>query len=112
MRGRVATVRVRTRALRADVEARVWAPARGELPLLVVHDGPEYERRTRLTRWARAKIAGGGFPPFRIALPHPGPREEWYSAWAPTARGLGKRVRPGLPSAGPPVGMGASLGAL
>src|SRR3954452_2260258 len=109
MRGRVATVRVHARALRADVEARVWSPARGELPLLVVHDGPEYERRTRLTRWARAKIAGGELPPFRIALLDPGPREEWYSASAHYARALAEQVLPALPSAGPPVGMGASL---
>ena len=94
------------------IEARVWSPWRGTLPMLVVHDGREYQRRTRLTQWARAKVDAGELPPFRIALLDVPDREESYSASAHYARALVERVLPGLSSAGPPVGMGASLGAL
>ena len=34
----------------------VWSPAEGELPLLVAHDGPEYDELAALTRYAGAMI--------------------------------------------------------
>jgi len=86
------------------------------LPLLVVHDGPEYERRTGLTARATELIGTGRLPPHRIALLDPGRRDEWYSASALYARALAGEVLPALGRAvavsGPPVGMGASLGGL
>jgi enterochelin esterase family protein len=94
----------------------VWSPTRGELPLLIVHDGPEYEERAKLTRYARALIARDAAAPFRVALLSPGARDEWYSASAAYGRSLCRRIIPALADrfgvAGQPVGMGASLGAL
>ena len=48
-------------------------PTRSEpLPLLVAHDGPEYDRLAELTRFAAAKIAAGELPRHRVALLAPG----------------------------------------
>ena len=99
---------------------RVWSPADagpGEpLPLLVAHDGPEYDRLAGLTHFAGAMIAAGALPPHRVALLAPGERDEWYSASARYARALCGDVVPALRAAvavdGAVVGMGASLGAL
>ena len=98
----------------------LWSPAGARdgdpLRLLAVHDGPEYAAQARLTALAQALIDSGRVPAHRIALLHAGPREEWYSASAPYARALVTEVLPALAGAacvsGPPVGMGASLGAL
>jgi enterochelin esterase-like enzyme len=111
---------VPSRPLRATVVVDLWSPAGvadgTPLPLLAVHDGPEYEARSALTERAAAWIAEGRVPAHRIALLHPGPREEWYSASALYARALANEVLPALGRAvavaGAPVGMGASLGGL
>jgi enterochelin esterase-like enzyme len=111
---------VRGRGLGANVNGRIWSPAAAApdepLPLLVAHDGPEYDRLARLTRYAAAMIAAGTLPPHRVALLAPGPRDEWYSASALYSRALYVDVVPALREAvaveGDPVGMGASLGAL
>jgi enterochelin esterase-like enzyme len=112
--GRRRRIVVTSRPLRARIRVAVWSPAgaTGELPLLVAHDGAEYDRRAALTRYAAAAIAAGELPPHRVALLEPGDRNEWYSAAALYARALCTEVLPALPSAGRPVGMGASLGAL
>ena len=98
----------------------LWTP-RGvpdgtALPLLAVHDGPEYDDRTHLTTFAARAIEDGRVPPHRIALLHPGPRDEWYSASALYARALVREVLPtvgrAVGVAGLPVGLGASLGGL
>jgi enterochelin esterase-like enzyme len=107
---------VGVRVLGRDLEIAVWSPGEGELPLLVAHDGPEYDELGSLTRYAGAMIEAGVIPPFRIALPPPGNRDEWYSASAAYGRALCNRILPTLrehvPVAGLPVGMGASLGGL
>jgi enterochelin esterase-like enzyme len=111
---------VASRPLRATVEVTLWSPpGAGDddpLPLLAVHDGPEYVARTGLTALAAEAIAGGRAPAHRIALLHPGAREEWYSASALYARALALEVLPAVaadvPQQGRPVGLGASLGAL
>jgi enterochelin esterase-like enzyme len=86
------------------------------LPLLAVHDGPEYEAQTALTQRAARWIEDGRVPAHRIALLHPGRREEWYSASALYARALAGEVLPfigrAVAVARAPVGMGASLGGL
>jgi enterochelin esterase-like enzyme len=118
--GRSQDFAVRGRGLGAHVHGRIWSPADtpdGEpLPLLVAHDGPEYDKLAGLTRYAGAQIAAGALPPHRVALLAPGPRDEWYSASALYSRALYVDVVPGLREAvtvaGAPVGMGASLGAL
>jgi len=104
------------RVLGRELAVRVWSPADGRLPLLVAHDGPEYDELAALTRYAGAMIARNALPPFRVALLPPGDRNEWYSASALYGRALCRRILPAIADhvevAGRPVGMGASLGAL
>lgn len=102
----------RGRGLRSRVAVRIWSPAGEPLPLLVAHDGPEYDALSGLTHFCAAKIAAGELPPHRVALLAPGHRDEWYSGSAHYARALTTDVLPALPAGRPPVGMGASLGAL
>jgi enterochelin esterase-like enzyme len=104
------------RVLGRELAIRVWSPTGGRLPLLVAHDGPEYDELAALTRYAGAMIARDALPPFRVALLPPGERDEWYSASAVYGRALCRRIVPAITdrfeTAGRPVGMGASLGAL
>lgn len=110
-----AELKVRARGLRGDVRVTLWSPdgtaATEPLPLLLVHDGPEYERRARLTRLAAGAVAAGRLPRHRVALLDGGDRDEWYSASARYARALYRDVLPAL-GARRPVALGASLGAL
>lgn len=115
--GRYQDFSVRGRGLGANVTGRIWSPLTDEpLPLLVAHDGPEYDKLAFLTRYSAAMIAAEMLPPHRVALLAPGPRDEWYSASALYSRALYVDVVPALRQAvavtGDPVGMGASLGAL
>jgi enterochelin esterase family protein len=94
---------------------RVWTPQdhTGSLPLLVAHDGPEYDRLAGLTAFAAAQIHAGSLPPHRVALLAPGDRDDEYSAnpdYAATLRDLVRAL--GESAAGPVIGMGASLGGL
>jgi enterochelin esterase-like enzyme len=104
------------RALGRELSVRVWSPQAGPLPLLVVHDGPDYDRLAKLTRYARGVIGREAVAPFRIALLSAGDRNEWYSASAGYGRSLSRRIIPAIADhveiADRPVGMGASLGAL
>jgi enterochelin esterase-like enzyme len=98
----------------------LWSPDGADdgtpLPLLAVHDGPEYEAQASLTTLAAELIATGRTPALRVALLHPGRREEWYSASALYSRALTGEVLPAVGRAvavsGAPVGIGASLGGL
>jgi enterochelin esterase-like enzyme len=118
--GQTQDLAVRGRGLGAEIHAAVWSPedaGPGEpLPLLVAHDGPEYDALARLTHFAAAGIGSGALPRHRVALLAPGERDEWYSASARYAGALVRDVLPAIRSAvgvgGAPVGMGASLGAL
>jgi enterochelin esterase family protein len=107
---------VAVRVLGRDVAVRVWSPGEGRMPLLLAHDGAEFDELAALTRYAGAMIERGATVPFRVALLPPGDRDEWYSASAAYARSLCRRILPALREqvevAGRPVGMGASLGAL
>jgi enterochelin esterase-like enzyme len=104
------------RILGSDVRIQIWSPGPGKLPLLIAHDGPEYDSRAALTRYAGAMIRHGVLPPFRVALLPPGTRDEWYSASATYGRALRSRILPSLYDqidvTDRPVGLGASLGAL
>src|SRR5581483_348036 len=102
---------------REPVQAIVWTAAEapeGPLPLLLVHDGPEYAEFSLLLRLFDHLVAFGELPPFRATLlPPPGDRNESYSASARYARALAEDWLPRLePYSGRPVGVGASLGAL
>lgn len=114
-------LRVPAPALRAEIAAAVWSPpgtpADRALPLLVAHDGPEYDRLAGLCAYAGAMVGTGTLPPFRLALLSPGEdRNAWYSANPSYATSLVRSVLPALGReavvTGRPVGMGASLGAL
>jgi len=113
-------LRVPAPALGAPVGLAVWSPpgtsAGTALPLLVAHDGPEYDRLAGLCAYAGAMVATGALPPFRLALLGPGDRDAWYSANPSYAGVLVRAVLPAVRRrvavSGRPVGMGASLGAL
>jgi enterochelin esterase-like enzyme len=111
---------VRGRGLGADVAIRLWSPedaGPGEpLPLLVAHDGPEYDELSSLTHFAATAIRSEVLPRHRVALLAPGERDEWYSASARYAGALVRDVLPAIRAAvavaGEPAGIGASLGGL
>jgi len=113
------TVRVPTRSLGEDLDIELWSPA-GLLgdrpaPLLVVHDGPEYDALAGLTTYLSAWTAAGTLPPVRAALLPPGPRNDRYSGDGAYTRALCLAVLPRLRSEVATtriIGMGASLGAL
>ena len=101
------------------IAVRIWSPAGsrdGEpLPLLLVHDGQEYDELAGLTRYLGAGVAGGWLPRMRAALLSPGQRNNWYSANSRYARALADRVIPVVTrtvASTVRVGMGTSLGAL
>jgi enterochelin esterase-like enzyme len=95
--------------------AALWsAPGtdpRMPLPLLVAHDGGEYERLAGLTKLITHAVATGRLPPCRVALLNPVERDETYSASARYARSLAAQL-PQLAPATRVAGIGASLGAL
>ncbi len=102
-----------------NVTGRLWsAPGLGDdqkAPLIVVHDGPEYDQLAGFTHYLGAMIATAAIPPVRAALLAPGPRDDWYSASGAYGRALTGAVLPHLRAAVPVaevVGVGASLGAL
>jgi enterochelin esterase family protein len=117
--GNVTDVDVPVRALDAAVSVRVWSPKdtlhHERLPLLVVHDGPEYDTLASITRYLSAGVAGHWLPRLRAALLSPGPRNRWYSASMRYTRALCATVLPaiaGRVATSWRVGMGTSLGAL
>jgi enterochelin esterase-like enzyme len=106
-------------ALGAEISVRTWCPAGASddepLPLLVVHDGPEYDSLARITGYLSAGVTGNWLPRLRAALLSPGLRDAWYSANAGYARALRRSVIPALTSrvaTTARIGMGTSLGAL
>ncbi len=102
-----------------EVPVTVWAPDGTEgraLPLLLVHDGPEYDQLASITQFSAAKIAAGELPPHRVALAHPVLRDAWYSGSPKYLRTIAQqglwRLHEHAPITGPVVVMGASLGGL
>jgi enterochelin esterase family protein len=111
---------LRSRRLQAAIEASVWSSPgsrrTARLPLLLVHDGPEYAEYSALLDMLDRLTASGALPPMRAALLAPGLRDRNYSASPAYARALVEDLLPALqslsPVSGRPVGMGSSLGAL
>jgi enterochelin esterase family protein len=106
-------------ALGGAIPVISWCPAGAAddepLPLIVVHDGPEYDTLASLTRYLAAGVAGKWLPRLRAALLGPGQRDRWYSANDRYARALRLVVIPALTGAlatTARVGMGTSLGGL
>jgi enterochelin esterase-like enzyme len=103
-----------------DVPVTVWAPADlpddHAAPLLLVHDGPEYDVLADLTGYGAALVGSGDLPPHRIALAHPVLRDAWYSGSPRYLRTVAEagleRLEERFAVAGPVVVMGASLGGL
>ena len=114
--GSIEPLAVRSRLLRAEVEGLIWTSAGADeqepLPLLVVHDGPEYAQFSALTRMLDAAVAQLELPPMRAALLQPIRRNETYSAAKRYADALASELVPALPPTANRVGMGASLGGL
>ena len=117
--GRRRSVQVITRSLDEPVDVVLWSPETlGEdvaAPLVLVHDGPEYDDLAGITTYLSAVVASGDSPAVRAALLAPGDRDERYSADLAYTRALCLAVLPRLTSEVPTtvvVGVGASLGAL
>lgn len=102
------------------VDGVVWSPADADgdqpLPMLVAHDGPEFDEYAHLTHFLGAMIGQGRLPPMRVLLLAPGFRNPRYSANPEYAVALTEHVLPSVlaarPTSHPPVITGASLGAL
>jgi enterochelin esterase family protein len=122
--GEVREASLTSSILKTEVPVILWT-SRGSdptepLPLLVVHDGPEYAAYSSLLKFLDCMVEDGRIPPSRAALlPPPGDRNQLYSASAAYSRALAHDILPGLArlTPAPPgrrarIGMGASLGAL
>lgn len=123
--GAVEPLVLRSRALHGDVSGLLWSSAEAEprapLPLLVVHDGPEYAEYSALLRLLDSAAAEREVPPMRAAMlaPMRGQRDEHYSASVRYTTALERELLPQLTRRAPApagrearIGMGASLGAL
>ena len=121
--GHVEEFQLKSRSVRARVSGVLWSAPESDreqpLPLLVVHDGPEYAQLTGLTHLLDVLVGEGKIPPLRAALLQPEERNEIYSASAAYSRALALDIIPKLQDLAPTphgrgarIGMGASLGAL
>lgn len=103
-----------------EVPVTVWSPASlapgTAAPLLLVHDGPEYDQLSSITAYSAALIAAEKLPPHRLALAHPVLRDAWYSGSPAYLRTIAQaglaRIEERYAVRGPVVVMGASLGGL
>lgn len=103
-----------------EVPVTVWIPEdlpdTEPAPLLLVHDGPEYDQLASITTYGAALIATGILPPHRVALAHPVIRDAWYSGSPQYLRTIAATGLDGLAGRyavqGPVVVAGASLGGL
>ncbi len=119
--GEVRGLPLASNRLRTTLDAILWSaadtdPAR-PLPLLVVHDGPEYAEYSSLLRLLDHLVDFGEVPELRaVLLPPPADRNEAYSASARYSNALAVDFLPAVlehaPTDRPPVLMGASLGAV
>lgn len=117
--GHVSSFDVPTASLDGSVGVHTWAPAGTAddepLPVLIVHDGPEYDTLASLTRYLSAGVTGDWLPRLRAALLSPGPRDRWYSANPQYAHALRHSVLPAVAdrvAVTARVGLGTSLGGL
>jgi enterochelin esterase-like enzyme len=103
-----------------SVVGELWSPAGTDpatpLPMLVVHDGPEYDQYARLGHYLGTLAAREDRLRCRVLLLAPVDRDRSYSALPEYASALVEQALPlarGLATTtGPLVGVGASLGAV
>jgi enterochelin esterase-like enzyme len=121
--GATTRIAVRSRALKTAFDIQLWSStAAGRsraVPLLVVHDGPDYRSYAALTRLLSCAVERGRLPPMRAALLPAVDRNRSYSASGAYAYALANEILPRLAAVAPTppgrnfrIGMGASLGAL
>lgn len=117
--GIVEELTIPSEALDAVVQVRLWSAAGlapgAPAPLLVVHDGPEYDTLAQITHYLAVMVARFEVPPLRAALLAPGKRNTWYAADPSYGTALCTEVLPTLDGKAPAtrwIGMGASLGGL
>ena len=121
--GSVADHAVYSQSLRTPIRLQLWSShgtrPGDPLPLLIVHDGPEYHEFSSLTMFLDAKCETGELPRMRAALLAPNDRDHTYSASAAYTHALAHEILPWLRRHAPSpdgrwarVGAGASLGAL
>ena len=110
------SIELRVPSRGGPIDVTVLSPERHTTRLLIAHDGPEYDRLAGLGVFAAAVVDDERVPPFHLALAHPGPRDQRYSANPGYGAALATRVIPALHKAlrttAPVVLMGASLGGL
>ena len=99
--GTLRGLRLESRRLRSDVGGLLWSAADTDpaepLPLLIVHDGPEYAEFADLLRCFDHLVDFGDVPDFRAALlAPPGDRNESYSASARYGNALAAELLPAL----------------
>jgi enterochelin esterase family protein len=103
-------------AVRGEVLTPPGSTAADELPLLVVHDGPEYVRLARLLDLLDWAAHDDPALRCRVLALQPVDRNRAYAASDDYTDALVRRtlpkVREAVPTVGPLVGLGASLGAL
>lgn len=113
----------RSKALRGERRVMLYRPARyretRSYPLLVVHDGRDYDRFASLTTVLDNLIHRRDIPGLVVAMTDPPDRTEQYRDSADHARYIAEELVPSLedelPLTGEPAGrglMGASLGAV
>lgn len=112
-----------SRTLRAELPTVVWSALGvddGEpVPVLIAHDGLEYDEFSHLLMFLSKAVEGALLPPMRAVLIAPTERNQIYSASAAYSRALTYEILPAVARLAPTphgrsmrVGMGASLGAL
>jgi enterochelin esterase-like enzyme len=103
-------------SVRADLAIRIWSPGQATDRLVLVHDGPDYDRYAELGRFTATMVSTGRVAPHHLVLLDPGVRDDWYSANPAYANALATellpRLRSELDSRAPVVGIGTSLGGL
>ena len=114
---------ITSHTLRCELRTVVWSASGvqdGEpVPVLVAHDGPEYDDFSRLTLCLDRAVESARLPPMRAVLIAPVERNQMYSASAAYSRALTYEILPQIAALAPTphgrsmrVGIGASLGAL
>lgn len=125
--GRFLTLQIRSDLLGVTLPVGLWTSpsldVEHEAPLIVAHDGSEYDRYSGLLRFISTMIDDGHLPPVRVLLLPPVDRNEHYAASPVYARALARELVPLLDWLAPQprvrrdgrcwrIGVGASLGGL